>query len=146
MVGVSVRVDEADVAETRQPLKFDDMVAFAMSAGLAVIALPFTYFPSTTPRMVVVLCALPLGLAALTSAVRRGDRCSVVGLGFVLWALVCAVMSDGPWVSVFGAYGHDTSAFIVAAAFGVWAMGRRLSDAGRRVLPQLLLACFLISA
>src|SRR5688500_3781031 len=106
MTDLSVEADVADVAEARGLRDFNDLVALTVSAALAVLALPFAYFPASTPRMVVVLCALPLGLAGLISAVRARDRCSVVATAIVLWALVCALMSGAPWVAALGAYGR----------------------------------------
>jgi hypothetical protein len=114
-------------------------------AALAVIALPFTYFPSATPRMLVVLCALPLGLAALGDGIRRRDRATLVGSAFVLVALISALLAEARWMSVLGSYGRDTSALVVAAGFGLWATGRRFGGSRQELVVKTLLACLLLS-
>jgi O-antigen ligase len=144
-------VSDPDAGEsTRVPpspsLTFDDWAALAFCVALAIVAMPFAHFPDSTPRMVVVLCALPLGLVSLAAAVRHRDRAAIAATAFVVWAVVCAWFADARGMALLGSFGRDTSALVVAAGFGLWAIGRRVSERGRALAPHVLLACMGLSA
>ena len=117
-----------------------------MCVALAIIAMPFTHFPDSTPRMLVVLCALPLGVVCLIAAVRRGDRAALAATVFVAWVVLCAWLADARGMALLGSFGRDTSALVIAAGFGLWAIGRRVTERGRAILPTVLLGCLGLSA
>ena len=49
-------------------------------------------------------------------------------------------------MALLGSFGRDTSALVIAAGFGLWAIGRRVTERGRAILPTVLLACLGLSA
>lgn len=136
----------ADDAQMPPRLSVDDWIALALCAALATIVLPFTQFPDSTPRTAVVLAALPLGLVGLLRSAVRRDRAALAAAAFASWAVVCAFFSDSRWVSLLGSFGRDTSALIVAAGFGLWSIGRSVTDLGRVMAARVLLACLALSA
>jgi O-antigen ligase len=113
---------------------------------LATIVLPFMQFPDSTPRTAVVLASLPLGITTLIRRALRGDRAALVGCLFSVWALVCAMFAEAAWMSVLGSFGRDTSALVIAGGFGLWAIGRGVTDNGRVAMAQVLLVCLGLSA
>jgi hypothetical protein len=114
--------------------------------GLALVYVvafaPFFYFNLWTPRLVLLLIALPVGLLAMWQLVRCRDRAAVAAVVLLAWAMSVGALSDAPFASIVSSTGRWDSALWWSAAFSMWALGRHLSDRGRVVLGYgFLVAC-----
>lgn len=109
---------------------------FAALAGcfLVVVFAPGLLLESWTPRAAVLGATLPTGLVCLTAMVVRRDRAALAAAGFLCWALVVGLTSENQRVAVVGVVARDASWLFHAACFGLWAIGRRMTDVGRRLL------------
>ena len=96
---------------------------------------PFFHFVFWTPRVVLLLGALPFGLYELARLVRRGDRPAIAGTVLIGWALFVGLLSDAPYASILIAIGRwDSVLWLVVLRSDCWALGRRLSPRGRVAL------------
>ena len=127
-------------------LTIDDTVVLLSAVALLTVALPFTFTPSSTPRLIVVLALLPLGILRLGGGVARRDLASCLAAAFLAWVTLSSSLSDAPGVALLGAYGRDTSAVILIGAVGGWAIARHLSEDGRQLLVPVMLGCLVLNA
>jgi O-antigen ligase len=118
-----------------------DSDALIVSLGaLYVVAFgPFFHSFLWTPRVILLLGALPFGLYELARLVRDGDRPAIAGTFLIGWALFVGLLSDAPVASILIVNGRWDSVLWLAAALGMWALGRRLSPRGRVVLGMAFL-------
>jgi O-antigen ligase len=130
----------------RNGLDVLDAVVVAIASVLCIAWIPAMAVPTWTPRMMLLLAALPCGLLAAVRLVRRGDRAAMFALSGLLWASLAAFFSVTPAIAFKGTLGLETSVLILAGAIAMWALGRCLSPAGRQVLPVALISALSLSA
>lgn len=115
-----------------------------MTVGLGVLLVvafgPFFYSFGWTPRVVLLLAALPFGLYSLGELARGRDRSALAAVCLISWALIIGLTADAPIVSVLGAIGRWDSVVFLASGLGCWALGRQLSDRGRLALGVAFVA------
>ena len=103
---------------------------------------PFFHSIFWTPRVILLLGALPFGLYELARLVRHRDRTALAGAAIIGWALFVGLISDAPIASIVMAIGRWDSVLWLSSALGLWALGRRLSARGRVALMVAFLgAC-----
>ncbi len=93
--------------------------------------------------VLLLLAALP-GVVALVRLARRRDRAAVAACVLAVWILVAALFSGAPRLALGGVFGRESSALIAIGALGLWALGRELSEPGRRLLAPVLLSALAI--
>ncbi|MGZ4675372.1 MAG: O-antigen ligase family protein [Acidimicrobiia bacterium] len=113
---------------------------------LLVAATSVTAGKFWTPKAAIGLLAIGPGLVALVLAVRERDRAAIASLAFLVVTGVATAWSPAPRMAVVGLYNHGTGLLFVVACVGFWALGRRLADAGRRLLVAALLAGATVNA
>lgn len=106
---------------------------------LLVAFAPNLMFGSWTPRMALVLVALPLGLVLLAVLCRRRDVAAIVLAAALGWTLLCSGLSPFGRLAVTGTVGRDLSALTVVGSASFWAIGRTASERGVRVLERVVL-------
>jgi hypothetical protein len=116
-----------------------DRLVLAYVAGMLVLWSPNLSEGLLTLRLAVFAVALGPGLVVLGSLVRRRDPGARWLAAFVGWALLCAVLSVSPRLSLIGTYGSDVGWIYLAGYAAAWALGRRMSPQGARLLPAVLL-------
>lgn len=125
----------------------DQDAALLVVAGLLVVAFaPVLFFESWTPRMAILLAVAPAGLALLVRSARVGDLPARLLVAALAWAVVSAVASGGARSALFGYIGRDLSVLTVTLAAGCWALGRTMSDRGRRALVDVFVVAAAASA
>jgi hypothetical protein len=114
-------------------------VAVLVLAGLLLVAYSSAMFDSyRTPRLAAVIVGLVPGLLVLVRGALGRDLPSVLALAFLGWAALSMSLSDSPRNAVFGVY-SDTGLLLTGSFFACWALGRGLSDQGRRILVPVLI-------
>ena len=104
--------------------------------------LPMFANQSWTPRVMVMLVALPTGALAIWSLLRRRDRAAMFAAAAVGWTLVGAAFSGNAILSLKGVMAMNSSVLIYAGSFGLWATARFMSVRGRAfVAPVFVSAC-----
>ena len=111
-------------------LSDSDALIVALGALYVVAFGPFFHSFLWTPRVILLLGALPFGLYELAQLVRRRDRPAIAGTLLIGWALFVGLVSDAPISSIFIVNGRWDSVLWLSAALGMWALGRRLSPRG----------------
>lgn len=114
---------------------------------LALIALaltlPLAYHDSFliaawTPRMALLLFALPLGACLLISDALHGDAGSIAAVGFLVVCTLSTAVNGVPLWVLHGGFGREASLVYLLGLFGFWAIGKRSSaDAVRFALGAL---------
>ena len=103
---------------------------------LALIALAFTLplayhdsflIAAWTPRMALLLFALPVGTFLLLADARRGDAASIAAVGFLAMCTASTVINGVPSWVLHGGFGRESSLVYVLGLFGIWAIGKRAS-------------------
>lgn len=115
-----------------------DTIGISLVLAVGLLIGPGLTVPLLVPKRVALLAVTPLGLALLVGAARRRSRVAQVGLLYVLWALVVAVVSDGALVSIAGVVNRHQSVLMLAGVVGCWAIGRACSPWGRPLLARAL--------
>ena len=95
--------------------------------------------------VLLLLAALP-GVVALVRLARRRDRAAIAACVLAVWIVVAALFSGAPRLALGGVFGRESSALIAIGALGLWALGRELSEPGRRLLVPVLLTALALSA
>src|SRR5688572_32866553 len=80
----------------RLGLSTADVLIVSVAVLLCIAHAPFFLVPSWTPRMLVVLGVLPIGLVALAVRARALDGASVFGLALIAWSVVSGVVANDP--------------------------------------------------
>lgn len=106
---------------------------------LLVAFAPDLMFGSWTPRMALVLAAMPLGMVLLGVLCRRRDPAAIVLAAALAWTLLCSAVSPFGRLALTGTVGRDLSALTVIGAASFWAIGRMASARGVRVLERVVL-------
>lgn len=141
-VGIEVDVRPERSLAGRLGLTDADALIVVLGALYVVAFGPFFHSFLWTPRVILLLGALPFGLYELVRLVRNGDRPAIAGSLLIGWALFVGLLSDAPISSILIVNGRWDSVLWLAAALGMWALGRRLSPRGRSVLGMAFLgAC-----
>ena len=124
------------VAGDRSP-RVDRLVPVA--AVLLVVAFSSqTSLPMWTPKAVVALVVGLGGVASLAVLILRRDRSAVALGGLLVAGGLSMVLSDRPLLSLFGPQTFGTGWLFMLVVAGWWALGRRLSERGRRNLESAL--------
>jgi O-antigen ligase len=147
-------LDELPVAPPRRQyvrplpegLRTFDVAVCGLALLLCVAFLPIFVTSSSTPRLLVLLGAVPFGLVAVQRLVRSGDPAAVALAALVAWAAVSALLSNNTVLALKGGIGRESSVVILAGVAGTWALGRGLSPLGRRWLAITVLAGFALNA
>jgi O-antigen ligase len=108
-----------------------------MTIGIAFV-LPFAWHPQLyTSYVTLKLCLMVLllgpGLAALATLLRQGDRAARWAAAYLTAALLSTLVSGQIMISALGDYPWANGLVLSAAIVSAWALGRSLSDDGRRV-------------
>lgn len=107
-------------------------------AGLFPVAWIPRFLVPTTPRMALMLCLGLLGLVALGRSALRRDVAALALVAVLCSAVVSALLSPGPVMSLKGDITGWMSVAFYALAAGWWAIGREVGDGARRAVPILL--------
>jgi O-antigen ligase len=124
----------------RRGLSTSDALVLTLAGVWCIAYGPFFVVTSWTPRIVLMLAALPAGVVALLQLVRSGDRSARWAVAALTVCVVSALLSADPRAALVGFYGMETSTAIVLGAFAMWALCRQTSDAARRIMPLVLVA------
>ncbi len=111
-----------------------DWLAVACVAAIPIAYVPALLRGSTTPRLLLVLAATPVGLVLWTRLIRRKDWPAVSALVFVGAALLSSLFGPTPLLSVTGYLGSHSSVVVYTGALALWALGRSISSVGRRLV------------
>jgi hypothetical protein len=117
-----------------------DAVAALIALLLCVAYGSFFLVPGWTPRVAVVLISLPMGLVVLALQAARRDAIAVVCTTLVATAVVAGLLSENARSAIVGTVGNDASALILAGSVGLLAIGRELSEQGRRAVGWAVVA------
>lgn len=99
-----------------------------------------------SPRVVLLLVALPCGVAALVLLAARRDPAGVAAAGLAVCCVVSALVGGAIQTSLVGQLGKETSALLTVAFLGLWALGRGLDERGRSLLMGALVAGLALNA
>lgn len=128
------------------------------AVAVAVVALGVASAPNTSigPWPVEALVAVAVGLAGLPVLAatalgwgRAGRRDRWPAAAAVAWlavALVSALRSDAPALSVVGLYGASAGWLLLASMAGWWALGTRVTGRGRQLVVSGLLVAAAVNA
>ena len=116
-----------------------DLLVLGGAVLLCIAFAPVFVVAPYSPRVVILVGFLPLGVAALVSLCRRRDRAALAAAAFVVVATISALVSANPRISLVGQMGKEASAVLLLAFIGWWAIGRHLGQRGRELLPYALL-------
>jgi len=86
-------------------------------------------------RTALLLVIVGPGLVVLGGLARQRDRAARWALGFLVWAVVSALLSRDPLHALIGGYGTDRGVLFLAGFMACWAVGRRVD---RTVVPLLV--------
>lgn len=117
-----------------------DALVLASIAALGLISLPFTFVPTYTPRLAVLVCLLPVGLGCLWGALRRGSAVAIVAAILAGWVVVSSLLSGTALLALLGAFGRESSGLILIASIAAWAAARAISSRGASYATPLLVA------
>ncbi len=135
--------DRARVATRVRPA---EIAVGLLAAVLLVAAVPMTLAEYWTPRAALALLVVGPGMVVLVAAAWARDRAAIAGLVFVTVAGLSTLVSPAPGLALFGLYNHGTGWLFVAAAVGMWALGRRWSDRAARALGSAILVAAGVNA
>jgi len=116
-----------------------DNVVLACAVLLCIGFAPAFVAAPYSVRFVVLLGLLPIGLVTLALLCIRRDVAAIAASAFVGVAVVSSLASKHVRISLLGQVGKESSALLLAAFFCCWALGRRLTERGRALLPYALL-------
>jgi hypothetical protein len=140
------RKHDRSAAFARHGLSTRDVLVLALAAIWCVAYGPFFVVTSWTPRVLLMLAALPAGTLVMFDLARRHDRAARWALASLATAVVSAVLSADPRASLVGFYGMETSVAVTLGAFAMWALGRATSAPSRRLLPGVLASALGVNA
>ena len=110
------------------------------SVVVLVVVLVASFFPpllfdAWTPRIAVVVAALPIGAVVFAQlALNRDASARWIALA-VGWTVIAGAVSGEARSALAGFAGRDLSALVVLGAAALWAVARQTSASGRRWLP-----------
>lgn len=129
-----------DADPSVEPPTFSDAVrekiASFTGVELAIIALaltlPLAYHDSFliaawTPRMALLLFALPIGTFLLLADARHGDAGSIAGVGFLAACALSTLINGAPRWVLHGGFGRESSLAYLLGLFAIWAIAKRAS-------------------
>ncbi len=115
-----------------------DLAVAGYALGLLVLWAPSLYWGLLTPRVALVFVASGPGLVTLAVMAWRGDRAARWAVGLLAWLLVTVACSVNPRTSLLGSMGEDRGWLYVLGALSSWALGRRVSTAGRQLVQRAI--------
>lgn len=138
----------ADAAQPQQPERSPlGLFAAAVAALMPVLYVPVTSSRYWSGRYAVMLMVAAVGLILLfLPSDRRGSPAVWGARGFALVALLAAVVSQNPLLSLAGRWNQGTGALFLASLAGAWAIGVRLNSSDRALLKWALAAGVAASA
>lgn len=130
------------------PLKPLGLFAMFAAAVLPVLADPKTAADTFAPKFLGMLVIAAVGLIPLYRLARSGPLRfpARLAVGFLIVALVSALLSPSPLTGIFGLYLWGTAWLFWLAVVGGWAIGASLDEDGRRLLFAGLLFGVLANA
>lgn len=126
-------------------LTASDLLVLGLAGLMCVGANTSGFIIFWTPRAALLLVALGPALVTLAWLVALRDRAAVALAAFLAWAAISTATAPSPVSALLGDFGTDRTLLLVAAYCGTWALGRRLSERGQRVLPWVLLSGLALS-
>lgn len=135
-----------DTPAPERPSHVLDLVAAGMVVVFAVGFVSAMHLPAWSPRMAGIVFAIPLGVLLLYRMARHGDRATLFALAALGWATLTAFWQSTPMLHVFGSMSNEASVLIFLGALSCWAIGRWLTDDGRRLLPYVVIGALALNA
>lgn len=139
-----------DISRDRSTTRTSWLVEHKMSvvdAAAAVIGLLLCVaygsvflIPGWTPRVAVLLVSLPMGGVILALQMARRDAIAIVCGALVATSVVTGVLSGQARSAILGTMGTEASTLILAGSLGLLAIGRELSEQGRRAVGWAVVA------
>lgn len=123
---------------TRLGLTGWDAAALSVAVLSIVAYAPPFFLDGWTPRMALLLAFGCPGLVVLGRLVIARNVAAALLTTAIVWAWVVALMSGAIRSSSLGFVGRDLSALTLSLSAGLWAVGTRVSDRGRRLLPEAI--------
>ena len=105
---------------------------------LTFVFVPAFVVPTWSPRYVVLVGLLPVGLVALAGLVRRRDKAAVFAAAFLAVTLLSSLRSSSPMFSIAGRVGHQNFWLFFAFGIATWAIGRIADDRTVHALPVVV--------
>ncbi len=126
--------------------RWGQAATIAIAGLLLVVVSPQVYATHWTPKAALALVVIGPGVVALVLAALARDRASIAAIGFLAIAGLATITSPAPLMSLVGLYNHGTGLLFIAAAVGMWALGRRLSTTAAARLELVLIVAATINA
>ena len=149
LLNVDARAIERSTSRSyleRHEVSVADALVAALALLFAVAFGPTMAYPSWTPRLALLLIALPSGVLALVAAARSRDRATWFAIAAVVWVVLAAATGGASKSTLIGFAGRDLSALVFAGVVGLWALGRRSRPSGVAMLLNAVLAGLVLSA
>ncbi|MDW3215096.1 MAG: O-antigen ligase family protein [Ilumatobacteraceae bacterium] len=117
----------------------------AKALSFSLLLLPIAYIepvllPSWSPRMVVALLVVPLGIYQFVTNLLRWDRPTIWLLGLMTSCTFATLIGDAPLWNLRGGFGRDSSLTFLIVLSAFWALARSLEQDGRRLAVAASLA------
>lgn len=117
--------------------KIDGFSGVELALVTLALMLPLAYHDSFliaawTPRMALLLFALPLGAYLLISDAFHGDAGSIAAVSFLAMCALSTVVNGVPLWVLHGGFGREASLVYLLGLFGFWAIGKRASSSAVR--------------
>jgi O-antigen ligase len=147
--------DQTIASRTRRPFGLDrhypglqtyDLAVAGLVFLILTVQLPVFFAWWHTPRLVLLVATLPVGLFVWWTLACRRDLGALIAAAAVAWMSLAALLSGNPLASLKGYVGEDGTALIVLGGFALWALARRMSVDGVRFLIPVVLAGLTIQA
>ncbi|MDJ0768638.1 MAG: O-antigen ligase family protein [Ilumatobacter sp.] len=122
-----------------------DRAVVAWVFGSLAWFVPVFRFDWWTPRLALLVGALPVGLWAAWRLIRTRDRATIAAAAFAAWLVIGAALSSSPWLSLKGATGRDYSALTLIGALSMWAIGRMLPKSATKVIGPTVIGALGLS-
>jgi hypothetical protein len=123
-------------------------------ADLGVLALLVVSLTSYVPGLhasawalpvVIAALVIPVGLASVVRLARERDRAAIAGILLVAWATLSALLASAKGLSMFGGLQSRSSVVTLAAAVGLFGIGRLSSARCRSSMPWVVVGVLLLS-
>lgn len=99
----------------------------------------------TSPTLAPLIACVPVGLFLLVRDAIGGDRASRFGVAFLAAGLVSVALCASPWAAFAGAIVRQTSWLVYAGGLAAFALGRRVTAPGGRLVAVALVCATVVS-